>query len=190
MVHEFELEGQRGPPFIYEVRAGVGSGAGGWRILCFSCSSPLPGSAQKQDDSQFTVEARFYQKLDKQEDQVQAVPARMHGGRSRARLLRRAREPRRDYYSLVHSRVCGRARRSHREEAPVPLPAGGRSPSRWPLPDATSTASSADWDISQSRPEQVPAEFTPPRRVAELAKQYGCPTIAYTYSEPVSSASF
>jgi pyruvate formate lyase activating enzyme len=42
-----------------------------------------------------------------------------------------------------------------------------------------------NWDISQVRPEQVPAEYAPPKKIAELAKQYGCPAIAYTYSEPV-----
>ena len=59
-----------------------------------------------------------------QEDQVQAVPARMHGGRPRARLLRRARKPRR--HLLLAGAFAGvrGARRSHREEAAVPLPAG------------------------------------------------------------------
>ena len=42
-----------------------------------------------------------------------------------------------------------------------------------------------NWDISQVRPEQVPADYAPPKLVAELAKQHDCPTIAYTYSEPV-----
>jgi pyruvate formate lyase activating enzyme len=42
-----------------------------------------------------------------------------------------------------------------------------------------------NWDLSQSRPEEVPADYLPPRRVAELALEYNCPTIAYTYSEPV-----
>jgi len=42
-----------------------------------------------------------------------------------------------------------------------------------------------NWDISQVRPEQVRAVYLPPKSVAELARQYGCPSIAYTYSEPV-----
>jgi len=47
-----------------------------------------------------------------------------------------------------------------------------------------------NWEISQSLPEQVPADYAPPRRVVELAKQYGCPTIAFTYSEPVIFAEY
>ncbi len=42
-----------------------------------------------------------------------------------------------------------------------------------------------NWDISQVRPEQVRSSYAPPQRVAELAQQNKCPSIAYTYSEPV-----
>ncbi len=42
-----------------------------------------------------------------------------------------------------------------------------------------------NWEISQVRPEQVPARFLPPERLAELAAGSGCRSIAYTYSEPV-----
>jgi pyruvate formate lyase activating enzyme len=42
-----------------------------------------------------------------------------------------------------------------------------------------------NWEISQFRPEQVRAYRLPPARLAEVAKERSCPTIAYTYSEPV-----
>jgi len=42
-----------------------------------------------------------------------------------------------------------------------------------------------NWDISQSRPEQVRSLYLPPDQAAAAAKQNGCPIIAYTYSEPV-----
>jgi pyruvate formate lyase activating enzyme len=47
-----------------------------------------------------------------------------------------------------------------------------------------------NWDISQVRPEQVPANYLPPKQIAALARQYRCPTIAYTYSEPVVFSEF
>jgi pyruvate formate lyase activating enzyme len=47
-----------------------------------------------------------------------------------------------------------------------------------------------NWNISQARPEQAPAQYVPPQRVAQLAAQYRCPTIAYTYSEPVVFCEF
>jgi len=42
-----------------------------------------------------------------------------------------------------------------------------------------------NWDISQSRPEQVNSTYIAPKDAASLARQYRCPSIAYTYSEPV-----
>ena len=42
-----------------------------------------------------------------------------------------------------------------------------------------------NWDISQARPEDVPAAAHPPEEIARLAEASGSKTIAYTYSEPV-----
>jgi pyruvate formate lyase activating enzyme len=41
-----------------------------------------------------------------------------------------------------------------------------------------------NWDISQARPEDIPAPFRSPREIAQRAAEAGCKTIAYTYSEP------
>jgi pyruvate formate lyase activating enzyme len=42
-----------------------------------------------------------------------------------------------------------------------------------------------NWNIAQYRPEQVDGFYLPPAKVVSLAKEKNCPTIAYTYSEPV-----
>jgi len=42
-----------------------------------------------------------------------------------------------------------------------------------------------NWNIAQYRPEQVDSFSLPPREVVSLARQKKCPTIAYTYTEPV-----
>jgi len=42
-----------------------------------------------------------------------------------------------------------------------------------------------NWRISQYRPEQVESVSVPPARLVGLAKAYKCPTIAYTYTEPI-----
>jgi pyruvate formate lyase activating enzyme len=151
---------------------------------------PLWTGSQKQDDSQFTVEAKFYQKLPNKKIKCKLCPRECTVG-DRERGYCGVRENRGGtYYSLVHSRVCA----AHVD--PVE-----KKPLFHYLPGtvAFSLATAGcnvnckfcqNWDISQSRPEQVPAEFTPPKRVAELAKQYGCPTIAYTYSEPVVFSEF
>ncbi|MBW1988613.1 MAG: AmmeMemoRadiSam system radical SAM enzyme [Deltaproteobacteria bacterium] len=43
-----------------------------------------------------------------------------------------------------------------------------------------------NWELSQSAPDEVRTMDLPPEKAAELAATYGCQSIAYTYSEPVS----
>lgn len=47
-----------------------------------------------------------------------------------------------------------------------------------------------NWQISQIRPEQADNFDLPPRKVAQLTKEAGAPTIAYTYTEPVVFAEY
>ena len=42
-----------------------------------------------------------------------------------------------------------------------------------------------NWEISQALPEDVPPYDLPPEKVIENAEEYGCGSIAYTYTEPV-----
>jgi len=42
-----------------------------------------------------------------------------------------------------------------------------------------------NWEISQANPEDTAAMFAPPQRLVQLAQQYRCPSIAYTYTEPI-----
>ncbi|MFP5204424.1 MAG: AmmeMemoRadiSam system radical SAM enzyme [Acidobacteriota bacterium] len=93
-------------------------------------------------------------------------------------------------YTLVHSRVCAA------QVDPVE-----KKPLFHYLPGTTAFSIATagcnvnckfcqNWDISQSRPEKAHAEYAPPRRVAELARQAHCPTIAFTYGEPVVFAEY
>ncbi len=44
-----------------------------------------------------------------------------------------------------------------------------------------------NWEISQANPEEqdVPAYFCPPQRLVDLTKEYRCPSLAYTYTDPI-----
>lgn len=42
-----------------------------------------------------------------------------------------------------------------------------------------------NWEISQANPEESQAFPCSPEKVVSLARQYGCPSIAYTYTEPI-----
>ncbi|MBN1864101.1 MAG: AmmeMemoRadiSam system radical SAM enzyme [Victivallales bacterium] len=42
-----------------------------------------------------------------------------------------------------------------------------------------------NWEISQLDPEDGTASQVPPQTLLDLAKKHGCPSIAYTYTDPV-----
>ena len=145
---------------------------------------------QKQDDSQFVVEAKFYQKLQNRKIKCKLCPRECVVGDKERGYCGVRENHGGTYYSLVHSRVCA----AHVD--PVE-----KKPLFHYLPGTTAFSLATagcnvnckfcqNWDISQSRPEQIPSTYVPPQRVAELAKQYKCPTIAYTYSEPVIFSEF
>jgi pyruvate formate lyase activating enzyme len=146
---------------------------------------PAWAGPQKQDDSRFTVEAKFYEKLQNKKIKCKLCPRECTVG-DRERGYCGVRENHAGtYYSLVHSRVCA-AHIDPVEKKPLFHYLPGT------LAFSLATAGCnvnckfcQNWDISQVRPEQVPADYAPPKLVAELAKQHNCPTIAYTYSEPV-----
>ena len=142
--------------------------------------------AQKQDDSRFAVEAKFYQKLQNRKIKCKLCPRECMVG-DKERGYCGVRENRGGtYYSLVHSRVCA-AHVDPIEKKPLfhYLP-GTVAFSLATAGCNVNCKFCQNWDISQSRPEQSSRPLLcRPKRVAEMAKQYDCPTIAYTYSEPV-----
>jgi len=154
----------------------------------------VPGSAtssaQKQEDARFIVEAKFYQKLQDKKIKCKLCPRECTVG-DRERGYCGVRENRGGtYYTLVHSRVCA-AHVDPIEKKPL----FHYLPGTVAFSIATAGCNvnckfCQNWDISQARPEQVPSDYAPPQRIAELAKQYDCPTIAYTYSEPVVFSEF
>jgi pyruvate formate lyase activating enzyme len=155
-----------------------------------AAATPSAADQQQQDDSRFTVEAKFYQKLPNRKIKCKLCPRECNVG-DRERGYCGVRENRGGvYYSLVHSRLCA----AHVD--PIE-----KKPLFHYLPGTTAFSLATagcnvnckfcqNWDISQSRPEQIPADYAPPQKIADLAKQYSCPTIAYTYSEPVIFAEY
>jgi len=136
-------------------------------------------------DSQFTVEARFYEKLAYKKIKCKLCPRECVID-DRERGYCGVRENRGGtYYSLVYSRICA-AHVDPIEKKPLFhfLP-GSMAFSVATAGCNVNCKMCQNWDISQSRPEQVNANYLPPKDAAALARQYQCPTIAYTYSEPV-----
>jgi pyruvate formate lyase activating enzyme len=190
MAHDYEMQGNVDRRSFMMCALASGAALGVGEFPAPLAAQTLLGSAQKQDDAQFTVEAKFYEKLANKKVKCKLCPRECTVG-DRERGYCGVRENRGGtYYTLVHSRVCA-AHVDPVEKKPLFHYLPGT------LAFSLATAGCnvnckfcQNWDISQSRPEQIPAEYTPPLRVAELAKQYGCPTIAYTYSEPVVFSEF
>ena len=154
-----------------------------------SSLSSLSGQ-QAQSDAQFVVEAKFYDKLENKKIKCKLCPRECNVG-DKERGYCGVRENRGGvYYTLVHSRVCA-AHIDPIEKKPL----FHYLPGTVAFSIATAGCNvnckfCQNWDISQSRPEQIPADYAPPQRIAALARQNNCPTIAYTYSEPVVFSEF
>jgi len=151
---------------------------------------PSGTASESEDDSRFVSEAKFYQKLPNRKIKCKLCPRECAVG-DKERGYCGVRENRGGtYYTLVHSRVCA-AHVDPVEKKPLfhYLP-GTNAFSLATAGCNVNCKFCQNWEISQSRPEQVPGQYTPPQRVAELAKQNSCPTIAYTYSEPVVWSEF
>jgi len=157
----------------------------------FAAAGSLLGDKQQTgDDARFIVEAKFYDKIGSRKVKCKLCPRSCTVG-DRERGYCGVRENRGGtYYTLVHSRVCA-AHVDPVEKKPLfhYLP-GTNAFSLATAGCNVNCKFCQNWEISQSRPEQIPADYLPPQRIAALARQYGCPTIAYTYSEPVVFSEF
>ena len=157
----------------------VSSCVAGWPSLALGAGS------EPAEDSRFIVEAQFYEKLPYKKTRCKLCPREcviddQERGYCGVRENRGG-----SYYTLVHSRVCA-AHIDPIEKKPLFHFFPGS------LAFSVATAGCnvnckfcQNWDISQSRPEQVRNAYLPPKELASLAQQNHCPAIAYTYSEPV-----
>ena len=131
------------------------------------------------------VEAKYYKKLDGARVECGLCPAKCRVA-DRERGACGARENRDGvYYTLVHSRVCS-AHVDPIEKKPLFHFLPGTTAFSLATPGCNMACTFCqNWEISQFRPEQVECRKLPPAMVAPLAKRWGCPTVTFTYTEPV-----
>lgn len=147
-------------------------------------SSDLLNPKASFASKQHLVEARYYEKLDNQRVRCLLCPRRCVVG-DKQRGFCEVRENRGGtYYTLVHSRPCT-AHVDPIEKKPLfhVLP-GTLAFSIATVGCNVDCKFCQNWQISQVRPEETDNLDMPPDRVVELARSNGCPTIAYTYTEP------
>ncbi|MGD0498486.1 MAG: AmmeMemoRadiSam system radical SAM enzyme [Bryobacteraceae bacterium] len=154
-------------------------------LPCFAgCALGRPAVAAAPSDAQFIVEAKFYEKLPYRKIKCKLCP-RECAIDDQERGYCGVRENRGGkYYTLVHSRIC-----AENVDPIEKKPLFHFAPGTMAFSVATAGCNvnckmCQNWEISQSRPEQVRAEYLPPRALAESARQNHCFSIAYTYSEP------
>ena len=155
-----------------------------------ACAARNAAAAPAQNDAQFIVEARFYEKQPYKKIKCKLCPRECVID-DHERGYCGVRENRGGvYYTLVHSRLCT-AHIDPIEKKPFFHFAPGTM--------AFSVATAGcnvnckmcqNWEISQVRPEQVESMYVPPKRLAQAAADNHCFSIAYTYSEPVVFAEY
>ncbi len=153
-------------------------------LPCLGACAIRGAAAATPSDARFIQEAKFYEKQSYKKIKCKLCPREcVIDDQERGYCgVRENREGK--YYTLVHSRVCA-ANVDPVEKKPLFHFAPGT------LAFSVATAGCnvnckmcQNWDISQSRPEQVHADYIPPQNLAALARNNRCFSIAYTYSEP------
>jgi pyruvate formate lyase activating enzyme len=138
-----------------------------------------------ETDAEFVREAKFYEKLPYKKIKCKLCPRECVID-DKERGYCGVRENRSGtYFTLVHSRVVT-AHIDPIEKKPFFhfLP-GSEAFSIATAGCNVNCKMCQNWEISQVRPEQVRSTYVPPQQLADLARQYRCASIAYTYSEPV-----
>jgi len=152
----------------------------------FAGSSLLSALAQTDDEEKkFIAPARYFEKLDAKRIQCNLCPRECSVGdlERGACGVRENRDG--DYLTLVHSRAC-----SANVDPIEKKPLFHYLPGTLAFSIATAGCNiecrfCQNWQISQFRPEQVRSFYLPPAAVTQAAASHNCPTIAYTYTEPV-----
>jgi pyruvate formate lyase activating enzyme len=154
----------------------------------FSALDPavtLLGAPRPETDAQFIKEAQFYEKQPFRKIKCKLCPRECVID-DKERGYCGVRENRGGiYYTLVHSRIVS-AHVDPIEKKPLFhfLP-GTPAFSVATAGCNVNCKMCQNWEISQVRPEQVRSTYVPPQKLATLAAQYNCPSLAYTYSEPI-----
>ncbi|HUI58224.1 MAG TPA: AmmeMemoRadiSam system radical SAM enzyme [Bryobacteraceae bacterium] len=155
-----------------------------------ACAARNTVAAAAQNDAQYIVEAKFYEKQPYKKIKCKLCPRECVID-DHERGYCGVRENRGGvYYTLVHSRLCT-AHIDPIEKKPF----FHFAPGTMAFSIATAGCNvnckmCQNWEISQVRPEQVESMYVPPKRLAQAAADNHCFSIAYTYSEPVVFAEY
>lgn len=156
------------------VKLGIGS-------LCLSALRPQRLCGEDKEP----VEIRFYNKLADKVIECQTCPkkCRVQPGFRGICGNKENRDGR--FYTLVHSQPCTITLSDPIEKKPLFhfLP-GAKTLSLSTAGCNFGCKFCQNWNISQSKPEDIESTYTPPEKIVELAKDKNMPVVAFTYGEP------
>ncbi|HVP58502.1 MAG TPA: AmmeMemoRadiSam system radical SAM enzyme [bacterium] len=168
--------------------AGVGACGVAGCMLASGGGRPgvLYGAETDADHKQFYKEAMFYEKLPDKRTGCVLCPRKCvveDGGRGYCRARENVGGK---YYTIVYGRVC-----TYHVDPIEKKPLFHFLPGTSAFSLATVGCNleckfCQNWEISQERPENLPATDMPPAKVVENTLQLKMPTIAYTYTEPTT----
>ncbi len=143
------------------------------------------GKVLEDDTGYPMVEAAHYIKLDRKRVRCELCPRRcqvadLERGYCGVRENRGG-----TYYTLVHSRLCSMHADPIEKKPFFHVVPGSTAFSVATVGCNMECKFCQNWEISQYRPEQVPARRVSPKALHGLAQGADAPFIAYTYSEPV-----
>jgi pyruvate formate lyase activating enzyme len=160
------------------------------RLSCIAgCAFSFPSlllsdNSFPENEQKFVIEAQYYEKLPNKKIKCVLCPREcVIDDRERGYCgVRENREG--TYYSLVYARPC-----TYHADPIEKKPLFHFHPGSNAFSIATAGCNvnckfCQNWEISQSRPEQIRSIYMPPEKTAKLAQNYDCISIAYTYSEP------
>lgn len=149
-----------------------------------SSGLPTPTWLSESDNSRFRIEARYYEKLPGKAVRCKLCPRECTVAAGDRGYCRVRENQKGTYYTLVHSRVVA-AHIDPIEKKPFFhfLP-GHEAFSVATVGCNVNCKFCQNWEISQAKPEDLPAKYLPPRELASLAHQNKCAAVAFTYNEP------
>jgi len=163
----------------------IRAGAGLCAALCPLAAARRGNADSLEDENLFVREAMFYEKLPDKRVHCKLCPRECKVA-DRERGYCGVRENRGGtYYTLVFGRLVA-----------LNVDPIEKKPFFHYLPGTTALSVATvgcnifckfcqNWNISQARPENCPARYVSPEELTSIAKRYDCPTISYTYTEPV-----
>jgi pyruvate formate lyase activating enzyme len=163
----------------------LGAGAlGGLTHLARSERTGPPPLARGNGNGRWVHPASYYEKLSNGFVRCELCPKRCHVGPGGRGFCEVRENQEGEYFTLVYGRA-----------ASVNVDPVEKKPFFHVLPGspAFSFATAGcnmeckncqNWQLSQARPEDIPAMHLPPEKLVEAARRQECPLIAGTYSEP------